>query len=82
MSTPSPERRAKTRQQRKIIEDRDRRVANVLEQYKEQGENRRAAVQSNNPFDDRVRTVTLPPQTIGPPQSRCYYKNITLRTFI
>ncbi|KAG4078621.1 hypothetical protein HA402_015211 [Bradysia odoriphaga] len=57
-------------ERRQNIEDRDRRVATTLRQYEELGQSRRAAVQSVNPFEERVRTITLPPQTIAPPQSQ------------
>lgn len=70
---PSPETRSRLIQRKQNIEERDRRTADTLRQYEEQGENRRAAVQSINPFEENIRTITLPHQTIPSPNSRCYY---------
>ncbi len=68
--SPSPEQKKRLLERKKNVEKRDQRTANVLRQYEEHGDDRRAAVQSMNPFADHVRTITLPPQTIAPPQSR------------
>lgn len=69
---PPREQKRGADQRRQNIEDRDRRVESTLRQYEELGQSRRAAVQSMNLFDERVRTITLPAQTIGPPQSRWF----------
>lgn len=72
--TPSPERKRRLLEQKQAIEERDRRIASLIRQYEEQGQNRRAAVQTIKPFDSNVRTITLPPQTIPSPNSRYYHK--------
>lgn len=66
--SPSPEQKRQLLERKKNIQERDQRTAAVLRQFESHGEERRAAVQSINPFDPPVRTVTLPPQTIGPPR--------------
>lgn len=71
---PSPEKRASLIQRKQNIERRDRRTAEVLRQYEEQGENRRAALKRINPFEGNIRTTILPAQTIPSPNSRCYYQ--------
>ncbi|XP_037042153.1 uncharacterized protein LOC119078650 isoform X2 [Bradysia coprophila] len=70
--SPSPEQKRLLLERKKNIEERDQRTANVLKQFEKHGDDRRAAVQSINPFDPPVRTITLPPQTIGQPQSRTH----------
>lgn len=70
---PSPERRSILVQRKQNIEARDRRTATSIREHEEHGENRRANIQSINPFDDNITTIKLPPQTIP---SRYYYNYI------
>lgn len=76
LPTPSPERRRRLLEQKQNIEERVRRVAASIRQYEEQGEHRRAAVQTMNPFG-HVRTIPLPPQTID----RCYINYVNTAKF-
>lgn len=69
---PSPEQKRRLEQRKQNIEARDQRTATSIREHEEHGENRRANIQSVNPFEDNVRTITLPPQTIASPHSRCY----------
>lgn len=62
--SPSPETKRRLLERKRNIEERDRRIAEIVKQYEEQGENRRANIQTINPFAENVRTITLPPQTL------------------
>lgn len=80
--SPSPEQKRLLIERKKNIDERDQRTANVLKQYEKHGEDRRAATQSINPFDPPVRTIILPPQTIGQPQSRCLLNYLLMISFL
>lgn len=77
----SPEQRRILDQRKQNIEARDRRTATSIREHEEHGENRRANIQSINPFEDNIRTTTLPPQTIPSPHSRYYYNYVKEKSF-
>lgn len=70
LPSPSPEQIRRLQERKRTIQERDHRTANTLRQYEEHGDERRSNLQTIDPFASNIRTIKLPPQTIGPPQPR------------